>query len=198
MDFDFSTGVLALDFVNTWENREDPSTDRLHSYQDLLEWARQSRSLDEPIRRQLMDKATRHPRIASNAYSRAISLRDMTFRICSARVDGVSSSAKDVRDFNAWLGSIPRPQLRIGGDCCIWERPVSGSDLHEVVWPVVLSAASLFTSNEVCRLRQCAATDCSWLFLDTGRGPKRKWCDMKTCGNREKARRYYERHRRNI
>jgi predicted RNA-binding Zn ribbon-like protein len=32
------------------------------------------------------------------------------------------------------------------------------------------------------------------LFLDTSRNHTRRWCDMKVCGNRMKARRFQARH----
>jgi predicted RNA-binding Zn ribbon-like protein len=39
----------------------------------------------------------------------------------------------------------------------------------------------------------CASEDCAWLFLDKTKNKRRRWCDMKICGNRVKARRHYER-----
>jgi predicted RNA-binding Zn ribbon-like protein len=60
---------------------------------------------------------------------------------------------------------------------------------------VALSAAELLTSDRVDRVRECASETCSWLFLDGSRNRRRKWCDMASCGNRAKARRYYARHR---
>jgi predicted RNA-binding Zn ribbon-like protein len=41
----------------------------------------------------------------------------------------------------------------------------------------------------------CAAQDCSWVFLDTSKNKKRRWCDMSDCGNREKARRFLSKKR---
>ena len=38
------------------------------------------------------------------------------------------------------------------------------------------------------RLRSCPR--CGWLFLDTSRGGKRRWCSMQICGNREKVSRH--------
>ncbi|WP_242453388.1 CGNR zinc finger domain-containing protein [Mycolicibacterium sp. P9-64] len=38
------------------------------------------------------------------------------------------------------------------------------------------------------RLRSCPR--CGWLFLDTSRGGKRRWCSMQVCGNREKVSRH--------
>jgi predicted RNA-binding Zn ribbon-like protein len=40
------------------------------------------------------------------------------------------------------------------------------------------------------RLRSCPR--CGWLFLDTSRGGKRRWCSMRICGNREKVSRHRE------
>jgi predicted RNA-binding Zn ribbon-like protein len=54
----------------------------------------------------------------------------------------------------------------------------------------------LLTSEELVLVRECAAEDCGWLFLDKTKNHRRRWCDMKTCGNRDKARRYYERMRK--
>ena len=45
-------------------------------------------------------------------------------------------------------------------------------------------------------VRCCArARDCVWLCWDTSRNRSRRWCDMKDCGNRSKARLFYERKR---
>ena len=43
------------------------------------------------------------------------------------------------------------------------------------------------------RIRICANETCQWIFFDESRTGQRRWCDMKTCGNRAKARRHRER-----
>jgi hypothetical protein len=58
---------------------------------------------------------------------------------------------------------------------------------------IVRSAVELLTSEDRSRLRVCAGEDCDWLFVDGSRNRSRRWCDMSTCGNRAKARRYHER-----
>jgi predicted RNA-binding Zn ribbon-like protein len=45
------------------------------------------------------------------------------------------------------------------------------------------------------RLKACRASDCEWAFVDTARNHSRSWCSMASCGNREKARAFRERHR---
>jgi predicted RNA-binding Zn ribbon-like protein len=61
--------------------------------------------------------------------------------------------------------------------------------------PVLRSAVELLTSDELHRVRVCAAPDCDWLFMDESRSRSRQWCSMVTCGNRAKARRFYRRTR---
>ncbi|AZK97607.1 MULTISPECIES: CGNR zinc finger domain-containing protein [Streptomyces] len=45
------------------------------------------------------------------------------------------------------------------------------------------------------RLRPCANTECRLFLLDRSRANRARWCSMAACGNREKARRHYERTR---
>ena len=66
-----------------------------------------------------------------------------------------------------------------------------GVDSHIAV--VVRSAVELLSSDELARVRVCAADDCDWLFVDESRNGSRRWCDMKVCGNRAKAKRFYAR-----
>jgi predicted RNA-binding Zn ribbon-like protein len=51
----------------------------------------------------------------------------------------------------------------------------------------LLAAHALFTLPPD-RIRACGR--CGWLFLDSSRGGRRRWCSMSTCGNREKASRH--------
>ncbi|WAL64004.1 CGNR zinc finger domain-containing protein [Amycolatopsis cynarae] len=45
------------------------------------------------------------------------------------------------------------------------------------------------------RLRPCANEKCQLFLLDRSRANRARWCSMAVCGNREKARRHYERTR---
>lgn len=51
----------------------------------------------------------------------------------------------------------------------------------------LLAVHALFTLPPD-RIRACGR--CAWLFLDSSRGGRRRWCSMSTCGNREKASRH--------
>jgi len=65
-----------------------------------------------------------------------------------------------------------------------------------LVWEIVRSAIELLISSDVKQVRQCAADDCDWLFVDNSRSGNRRWCEMNTCGNRQKAKEFYRRKKR--
>jgi predicted RNA-binding Zn ribbon-like protein len=46
------------------------------------------------------------------------------------------------------------------------------------------------TSGTPERIRICDNDRCRWVFYDTSRTGRRRWCDMATCGNRAKAARH--------
>ncbi|MBA2700601.1 MAG: CGNR zinc finger domain-containing protein, partial [Chloroflexi bacterium] len=46
------------------------------------------------------------------------------------------------------------------------------------------------TSGQPERIRICDNDRCRWVFYDTSRTGRRRWCDMATCGNRAKAARH--------
>jgi predicted RNA-binding Zn ribbon-like protein len=43
------------------------------------------------------------------------------------------------------------------------------------------------------RFKACPGRDCGWAFYDHSRNQGARWCSMKVCGDREKARAYYQR-----
>ena len=45
------------------------------------------------------------------------------------------------------------------------------------------------------RLKCCDLPTCGWAFYDSTRSRTKRWCSMKTCGSRHKAREYYKRKR---
>ncbi|WP_458730157.1 CGNR zinc finger domain-containing protein [Pseudomonas brenneri] len=48
----------------------------------------------------------------------------------------------------------------------------------------------LLASDLVAKIKQCEG--CTWLFIDTSKNHRRRWCAMATSGNRAKAQRHYQ------
>jgi predicted RNA-binding Zn ribbon-like protein len=79
------------------------------------------------------------------------------------------------------------------GDVVAWEWEDDPAALDAPLWPVAHALGELLVCEPRERLRLCASQTCLWIFLDTTRNGRRRWCDMSVCGNRAKVRAY--RHR---
>ncbi len=195
--FDLTGGHLSLDFANTLDDRASTSPrEYLNSYDDLLAWSQQAQTVTDVEARQLREQAEKHPDKAAAVLRRAIVLREALFRILSAVAQGGSPQDEDLAILNAML-SEAMCHLRIvpQTEGFQWNWSKGTDHLDRVLWPVVRSSADLLTSDELNDTRVCASETCDWLFLDTSKNHSRRWCNMKSCGNRAKARRHYERTR---
>ncbi|MER0242840.1 CGNR zinc finger domain-containing protein [Streptomyces sp. HSW2009] len=45
-------------------------------------------------------------------------------------------------------------------------------------------------TGDVARRKRCAEHGCAWVFWDVSKNRSRRWCSMRVCGNRNKARRF--------
>jgi predicted RNA-binding Zn ribbon-like protein len=195
--FELSGGRLCLDFVNTVDERTSREPRELvPTYPDLVSWSTQSGILSPKAAERLLRTARRDPERARRALARARSLREVLFAIFSSAAAGRPAPSPALRALDTELKkAFARPSLRTGtGYRLDWQDPEAALD--RMLGPVIRSTVELLTSPGVDRVRICEAGGCGWLFFDASRNRSRQWCDMTVCGNRAKARRFYERRRR--
>ena len=195
--FRFNAGRLCLDFTNTVRFR--PVSDRrdlINDYEDLLGWARQATIITPGEAAFLGTLASQRPRDASAALELARSTRESAYALFSAHAAGLPAPATDLLTLNRIIGrAMARAGVSSAGGRFEWGWPGLEPDLDRVTWWIARSAAELVTSMDLTFVRECASYDCGWLFMDTTKNRSRRWCDMRTCGNRAKSRRHYERRR---
>jgi predicted RNA-binding Zn ribbon-like protein len=199
--FDFSTTEplherLCLDFANSTPYHDNLSEDHLNTYADLLSWSLDVNLLSEDDTQRLWDIASRQPAQAEAVLHKAITLREAIFQILSDIAHDHSPEAADLDTLNAALSEAMAHMRLVPTDNGFgWEWVGGADNLEHMLWPVAWSAGELLMSDDLKYIRECDGHECDWLFLDTSRNHSRRWCDMKTCGNRAKARRHYERAR---
>ena len=195
--FDLSGASLALDFANTWEDRGRPETEKLGSYDDLLAFAVQAAILDRRQAGSLTARVRERPEDATGALLVARKLREALYRLFSKRAaGGGGADAGDLELLNRTVAeSAALLRLESDGPEFAWRWRGLDSSPEAVLAPIARSAADLLTGGDLGRLRECAGTGCTWLFLDSSRNRSRRWCSMESCGNRAKARRHYRRSR---
>ena len=80
------------------------------------------------------------------------------------------------------------------GDRRFTMEPV-GDELQQARATVAGSLAHYLADHDEHRLGVCADETCRWLFIDESPAGRRRWCDMRTCGNRAKVARHRARAR---
>ncbi|MEJ2185507.1 MAG: CGNR zinc finger domain-containing protein [Gemmatimonadota bacterium] len=184
---------IELTKTRGWEARDDPE-EKLPDYAALVAWAEARSLVDGTVAARLRARAAASLSEAAVALRRAHEIRGRLYAVLRTTAAGGTPSSSEM----AWLNQVlveaaSRRVLAAGGDGVVWTWSDDDA-LERPLWPVIWSAGELLTSPERRRLKQCAADDCGWLFIDASRNRSRRWCDMSECGNRAKARRFRRRH----
>ena len=196
MKFQIIAGELCLDFINTLDNRPVPERrqELIQSYDDLLDWATEAGVLSAAQRVVLLREAESHPKEAAAVRARAIELRECLYRIMTAVARNRRVAEDDLRDFNIYLGEgLSHMELRRARKGFRLSWPENHHRLDSVLWPIVRSGSDLLSGEELESVRECGADTCRWLFVDRSKNHSRRWCDMRICGNRIKAKNFYRR-----
>jgi len=198
--FDLDGGHPVLDFTNTVDWRgTSRDHDWLGDFPDLLAWCHRTGFLAEPAIVELARRAAGNPRQAAVALEQARELREATFGLLRAVLEDRPASAEHLRTFNRYLGrALAQAALQAGsgqGRPFSLELATGGNPLEEIALRLAKQASDLLTGFDPARLKICGNPDCGWMFLDSTRNASRRWCDMAACGNRAKAKRFYEKNK---
>ncbi len=194
--FQLVAGHPAIDLVNTldWRFRDNGPEELLAGYDDLLRFSAQAEILTPKQIRQIVRAGSNHA--AADALVACRELREAAAEIFYAAVDDRAPAGSQIKIVeHAFKEARSRQRLAWSGSRLAWEWPASewGPDLP--FWILAVSTARLLLSDQMRLLRACEKPDCRWLFLDTSKNRTRRWCDMKICGNRMKARRFKAQHK---
>lgn len=198
LGFDLDAGSLPLDFANTLDNRADPAPEEhLPDYAALLTFALATGTISSEQHAALAALATADPDGARRVHADALAVREAIFRVFAALADERLPADADLATLNrahaeaAAHGGV----AAVGaGERFSW-RWDETPNLARPLWPLVRAAVELLLGGDLHRVRECAADDCRWLFLDTTRNRSRRWCSMQTCGNRAKVHEFRRRAR---
>ncbi|MEU0690586.1 CGNR zinc finger domain-containing protein [Streptomyces uncialis] len=100
--------------------------------------------------------------------------------------------------------ALPAPAVRVINDRSARGRAVatltpegarrwrlsSASCVEDALGVIAADAISVIAGERDGRLALCASPTCLAAFFDTSRSRTRRWCDMNTCGNRQKKARF--------
>jgi predicted RNA-binding Zn ribbon-like protein len=184
----FFGGRVCLDFANTldWRLTDDP-VELIPDYIALLAWSSRRGTLTPRASRRLSSVHQQDPARGVSVISQAHALRTRIWAAADALRAGKRAT---LSGFNQMLAILPpqpaliRHSRRIAFD-------LDGGDLRQPLWPVLWSLTAVLASEDARRLGSCQAQGCGWYFVDESPNHSRLWCSSEVCGNRERARRAY-------
>lgn len=187
-EFTWLGGQLCLDFVNTVEGRSALAPIDLLANPDRLDaWYGLAGVVGGD------SEPAGHDGIGAAAHVEALRFRDGLYSWLSALANGREPPEPAMEETqSALFGLVAQTRF---DQSVVPQRLWAGElgDPRRPLWSIAWSALDLVRGPELARLRQCANADCRWLFVDRTRNRSRRWCDMKSCGNLAKARRFYRR-----
>jgi predicted RNA-binding Zn ribbon-like protein len=179
---DFRLGsVLATSFTATLTERRGDAVERIPTPHRLVDWlAVNGLAVDSctPAQHEL----ARELRESIHAAATAAALHDA---LPAAAVQVINDRSAHGR---AAAVLTPEGTRR-------WQLS-SASRVEDALSVIAADAISIIAGERDGRLALCASPSCQAAFFDTSQSRTRKWCDMNTCGNRQKKARFKANQRR--
>ncbi len=188
-------GDLSVAFVNTAAEREKNRQLGVSSYTEMLTWSQRVGVLQAHDAERLAALAAEAPSAATAVYQHADQARRSLSGLFIALQLEKALPAKHLEIFNQALARAMHAVRVVPAEVGVtWGWAGDADKLDRMLWPVLHSAAELLISTEGRpEVRQCALKGCRLFFVDRSPSRQRRWCEMKTCGNRSKSLRHYQR-----
>lgn len=174
---DFRLGnVLATSFTGTLSERHGTPVERIPAPHRLVDWlAVNGLAVDSCTPAQL--DLARALRESIHAAATATAVQDplpaSAVRVINDRsTQGRASAVLTPGGKRRWL---------LGPASCV----------EDALSVIAADAVSVIAGERDGKLALCASPTCRAAFFDTSRSRTRKWCDMNTCGNRQKKARFH-------
>lgn len=179
---DFRLGsVLATSFTGTLSERCGNPIERIPTPQRLVDW--------------LAVYGLAVKTCTTAQFNRARELREAIHAAATAAAIGgalPASAVQVINDFSAqgtaaaFMTPDGKRQWKLG----------STSRVEDALSVIAADAISILAGEQDGKLALCASPSCQAAFFDTSQSRTRRWCDMGTCGNKEKKARFIAKQRK--
>jgi predicted RNA-binding Zn ribbon-like protein len=176
-------GHVALDFVNTDVGSEhDRSRDVLRSADEFVAW-----SVYAQVPGATPTMTAIHGDHSDELLDEARSLRTATRSVIEAIVAGCAPEDRALSTIQAaYTTAIGDATPVIRDRRLSWRRTTNTP--KALVAELAVAAITLLRDGPSDRIKACPA--CGFVFIDTTKNHRRRWCSMDDCGKEEKIRRY--------
>lgn len=193
--FRFVGFYRCLDFINTAPMLGAKRAELIRDFAGLVSWLHEAGLIGDADARKAINRwsATKE---GERALALAIRFRKRLTEMAQDMAalhpasDAVLTAINDVLRTRAGYTEIARSAT--GCMECFRYKPCHA---RQLIAPVAESAASLLCHGRPSLVRRCANPDCRLFFYDSSKTHRRRWCDMRVCGNLMKVRAFHRRRR---
>ena len=188
---------LFVTFANTLVYNRGVPSDLVAEPAALLEWLKENGLISERGRVMEGQRLLRDPGEAQRRLERFRYLRDLVLTIAERVNDDHPPTREQIRDLNHILRhGLHYHQLVSQAGENRYSVAQVGDHLDQARATIASSLANFLAQDDPHRLRTCANEGCREVFIDRSPTGRRRWCDMRVCGNRAKVARHRSRARR--
>ncbi len=162
------------------------------TYKDLLRFTVQLELLTTEQARRLGRSV--EEKEAQRVLASTVELREALAAVFYGRIEGGKPPAAQIQILEQQFHAAALHRRLLTGDAHLeWSWSGVERQAEIPLWMLAQAALELLVSSNAKLVKDCGDSTCRWLFLDVSKNHTRRWCDMKTCGNRMKARRHHAR-----
>ncbi|MFD7156213.1 CGNR zinc finger domain-containing protein [Kribbella sp. NPDC059898] len=181
LDFRLGT-VLATSFTATLTERRGEPVERIPTAERLVDWLAVSGLPVNSCTPAQLDQA-RDLRESIHAAATAAALHDVLPRAALQVINTCSTQGRAA------------PVLTPAGRR---EWHLTTASIEDALTVIAADAITIISGERDGKLALCASPTCQAAFFDTSQSRTRRWCDMNTCGNRQKKARFNATHRKSV
>jgi predicted RNA-binding Zn ribbon-like protein len=187
---DLVGGELALDLTNTSSGRGTPGhQEHLRDFDTGMQWIAHARIVTPRDCAYIRTAAASRPKWARALFERLLEIRELIWTIATALAEHRPVAEKLRAALTAaHAESLRFAEIKVRDGAHIWSWNPRRDIQAAILGPITLSALTLLMEKDLSRTKRCAGLECGWLFFDTTKNKRRRWCEMRVCGNRAKVR----------
>jgi predicted RNA-binding Zn ribbon-like protein len=186
---------VGLDFCNTLEYTRGQPEEGFPTIDVALRWFVEHDLMHDDAFEHEIRRFAEDPTAGERSLTKIRKVRAAMRELVDATVERRPADAGHLREVNRALRTHYIYELVSAPDGVSFDHKHEGDPIDGALARLAESVAREVSQGDPERLRVCANDECRWVFNDSSRTGRRKWCDMATCGNRAKAARHRERKR---
>jgi predicted RNA-binding Zn ribbon-like protein len=182
---------LFISFGNTLEFERGEPHDAVPDISSLLAWLRERRLISGRGLAAEAARLRRDPEETARRIERFQHLRNVLHSVAAEVTESGHRTPDQLRDLNHILRhGLHYHQIAPDPDGTRYTFAQIGDRLDQARATIASSLAQFLADDNPSRLRVCANDGCRYLFIDRSPTGRRRWCDMRTCGNQAKVARH--------